>query len=127
MFVIGTAGPPYAPRYYIQDEEKRFWSDKLGGWTQNPREAALFSDQGEVGHRVHELFLAQIPGEVQTFVVPVMFEVKAEDNVTVEQLRKWLDRALSFCLDAAHGTGPVPNSMATLCVYLYQLKELKHE
>lgn len=70
MFVIGTGGPLYAPRYYIQDGESRFWSERLGDWTNNPREAALYSNQGEVGQKLHELFLIQIPGEVQTFCVP---------------------------------------------------------
>ena len=121
--MIGTTGPDFAPRFYITDEDRRFWNDMIDGWTRNPKEATLFVSQDDVGRKLHDLMLAQVPGEVQTFTLPLTVEVKSLEPVTVKDLRAWLDKALQIGLNATHGTGPVANSMATLCVNLDQIKK----
>ena len=91
--------------------------------TRNPKEATLFVSQDDVGRKLHDLMLAQVPGEVQTFTLPLTVEVKSLEPVTVKDLRAWLDKALQIGLNATHGTGPVANSMVTLCVNLDQIKK----
>lgn len=126
MFVIDVCGPEYAKRYFLKDCAGRFWSDMLQDWTTNFNEAGLYADGGEVCERMHDLMLSLVPGEVRTFVAPVVIEVKSQEPVEVEALQDWLDKAVQVFMDAKHGVGP-ENCMVMLQINWSNIKGASNE
>jgi hypothetical protein len=100
--IIDTCGPPCACRFFIKDGKGNFWNGQT--WTNDFHDAALWADNDEVAWKMHDLMLAQVPGELHQFVAPLLVEVKgAVDLVTLQQ---WLDKAVQIFMNAEHGTGP---------------------
>ena len=101
--IIDACGPKYSRRFFISDGNN-FWNDVLGDWTTDFKKATLWADNGEASKRQRDLMLTQIPGELQTFVAPLLVEVKGE--VDLEGLKAWLGEAVQVWVDAQWGTGP---------------------
>ena len=104
--IIDGCGPQYALRLFIKDGEGNYWNDKDGAWTSNFKDASLWVSASEIGEKQKELMLSQIPGEVQSFAVPLFVDVKAPEEVNIYELRKWLKEAVEIFMNAQHGTGP---------------------
>jgi hypothetical protein len=82
--IIDTCGPDCACRYFLKDGEGNFWNGQT--WTSNFKDTALWADNDEVSRKMHELMLAQVPGELRQFVAPLLVEVKSEKPVDLVAL-----------------------------------------
>ena len=122
MLIIDACGPAFARRFFLKDGKGNFWNENGQCWTHTFQDAARFSNQDDIGERMHELML-QIPGKLQTFVAPIVVEVKAQEPVDLEALQDWLDKAVQVFLNARHGTGPTKQSMAMMRICWNHLKE----
>ena len=103
--LIDACGPEFARRYFLTDGENNYWNEKGQTWTEDFKEAGLWSDVNEVGQKMHDLMLA-LPGQLLRFVAPILVQVKTEQPEDLETLRAWLDRAVEVYINAKHGTGP---------------------
>jgi len=119
-----TFGPDDDRRYYIVDEDHTYWNEKDQTWTKNPKEAGVFADEAEVGSKMHQLMVTQVPGIVQRFVAPIIVEVKTTEPITVEALAKWLEKAVRVLPAGDHGNGPTENSMILLRMDWPQLEDI---
>jgi hypothetical protein len=118
--IIDTCGPDCACRYFLKDGEGNFWNEKGQTWTNDFQDAGLWADNDEIASKMHELMLAQVPGELHQFVAPLLVEVKGA--VDLVALQQWLDKAVQIFMNAEHGTGP-GESMVMLRIVWDDLKK----
>jgi hypothetical protein len=104
--LIDACGPEFALRYFLTDGESNFWNEKNQCWTKDFNEAGLWADVNEIGQKMHDLMMTQIPGELHQFTAPILVKVKTEQPVDVAALQEWLNRAVEIYINAKHGTGP---------------------
>ena len=93
---LSTSGLPTAPRMCITDDNNNYWSEMDNGWTTDPKKAALYLDAGDAGHKLRELMLTQIPGKLQTFVVPLTIEIKTTNPISITEVQEWLATHVRF-------------------------------
>jgi len=123
--LIDACGPEFARRYFLTDGENNYWNEKGQTWTEDFKEAGLWSDGDEVGRKMHDLMLA-LPGQLLRFVAPILVQVKTEQPEDLKTLRAWLDRAVEVYINAKHGTGP-GQSMVMMQIDWVELKETTDE
>ena len=104
--IIDACGPEFARRFFLKDGEGNFWNERDQTWTGDFSEAGLWADLQEVHDKMHDLMLAQMPGELQLFTAPVVIEVKSTESVDIPALQQWLDKAVQVFMNAQHGVGP---------------------
>jgi hypothetical protein len=80
----------------IQDNDNNYWSEMDNGWTADPTRAALYLDAGDAGQKLRELMLTEVPGLLQTFVVPLTIEIKTTNPISVSEVQEWLATHVRF-------------------------------
>lgn len=108
---ICTTAPGSARRFVITDTEGNYWCGKDTQWTRDRRKAGLFADHLEAGRKFHELMLTEVPGQLTTFSIEIIVEVKSLEPVNAKELGEWLKKSVKMFLDARQGRGPVEGSM----------------
>ena len=93
---ISTSGLPTAPRLCITDDNNNYWSEMDNCWTADPTRTALYLDAGDAGQKLRELMLTQIPGKLQTFVVPLTIEIKTTNPISISEIQEWLATHVRF-------------------------------
>ena len=124
--IVDACGPEYARRFFLKDGEGNFWNEQGQTWTGNFVEAGLWADGNEIAEKMHELMMSQIPGELHTFVAPVVVEVKSQGPVDVQALQNWLNEAVSVFMNAQKGVGP-DGCMVMLHIDWEEIKETDNE
>ena len=124
--IIDACGPEYSRRFFLKDGEGSYWNERDRTWTKDLCDAGLWADLQEVHDKMHDLMLAQMPGELQTFTAPVVIEVKSTEAVDAVALQQWLDKAVQVFMNAQHGVGPA-QCMVMLRIDWEEIKETSDE
>ena len=93
---ISTTGLPNAPRTCIMDDNDNYWSEMDHSWTTDPTRAALYIDTCDAGQKLRELMLTEVPGKLQTFVVPLTIEIKTANPISITEVQEWLATHVRF-------------------------------
>ncbi len=93
---ISTSGITQAPRLCIMDDSDNYWSEMDNCWTADTTRAALFLDAGDAGQKLRELMLTEVPGKLQTFVVPLKIEIKTTHPISISEIQEWLATHVRF-------------------------------
>lgn len=93
---ISTSGLPHAPRMCIMDNDNNYWSAIDDCWTTDPTRAALYIDTCDAGHKLRELMMSEVPGKLQTFVVPLTIEIKTANPISIIEVQEWLATHVRF-------------------------------
>ncbi len=93
---LSTSGLPTAPRLCITDDEHNYWSEKDHCWTTDPARAALYIDVCDAGYKLRELMMSEVPGKLQTFVVPLTIEIKTANPISISEVQEWLATHVRF-------------------------------
>jgi hypothetical protein len=95
---LSTYGLPTAPRMCIMDDSNNYWSEMDNCWTADPKKAALYIDTCDAGHKLRELMMSEVPGKLQTFVVPLTIEIKTANPISITKVQEWLATHVRFNL-----------------------------
>ena len=93
---LSTSGLPTEPRMCIMDNDQNYWSEMDHCWTADPKKAALYLDTCDAGHKLRELMMTQVPGKLQTFVVPLTIEIKTANPISISEVQEWLATHVRF-------------------------------
>jgi hypothetical protein len=78
------------------DDNNNYWSEMDNGWTTDPTRAALYLDTCDAGHKLRELMMTEVPGKLQTFVVPLTIEIKSANLISITEVQEWLATHVCF-------------------------------
>lgn len=112
-------GTEFAPRLCIFDTDNgKYW----GGddWTEDPKQAELFTDFNDAFEQLHLLMIVELPGTLFTFNVPLVIEVKSRDEISVETVKQWINDNLQLGMN---GSGP-ENAMAMVHLDVSEIKDI---
>jgi len=78
------------------DDNDNYWSEMDHSWTTDPTRAALYIDTCDAGQKLRELMLTEVPGKLQTFVVPLTIEIKTANPISITEVQEWLATHVRF-------------------------------
>ena len=122
---IEKSGSPAWTRYLLRDDQGQYWTGD--GWSVDRRSALLHADWNVVSHEYRRLEEQQWSAlQASDYEGVVTVRVWGGQGVTAGVLQDWLHKAVAIMLDhAAHGTGPVADSLARIDIDWTKLNEVE--
>jgi len=119
---LGTLGTDFAPRRCIIDMDSgKYWDGD--DWTNNPKQAELFTEFSDAFDELHLLMIVELPGQLYTFSVPLVIEVKSRDEISIEKVKEWMKDNVQLKMN---GSGP-ENSMAMIHLDVSEIKDVSYK
>ena len=119
---LGTLGTEFAPRRCIIDlDSDKYWDGE--DWTEDPKEAELFTEFNDAFNELHLLMITKLPGQLFTFSVPLVVEVKSRDEISIEKVKEWMKDNVQLKMN---GSGP-ENSMAMIHLDFSEIKDVSYK
>ena len=118
---LGTLGTEFVPRRCIIDMDSgKYWDGD--DWTEDPKEAELFTEFNDAFNELHLLMITKLPGQLFTFSVPLVVEVKSRDEISIEKVKEWMKENLHFCM-----SDNPENSMAMIHLDVSEIKDVSYK
>ena len=118
---LGHLGTEFAPRRCIIDTDSgKYWAGDA--WTEDPKEAELFTEFNDAFDELHLLMITRLPGKLFTFSVPLVIEVKSRDEISIEKVKEWMKENLHFCM-----SDNPENSMAMIHLDVSEIKDVSYK
>lgn len=110
-------------RHVISDQWLRYYTGS--GWDLDLKKALLYHDSPAACQAVHEILLAEFDGtKVRRFQAPIQIELFAGEDISIEDLRRWLTDVAKLLMDSPkYGNGPMQGTLGLTSIDWDQLKE----
>jgi len=119
---LGHLGTEFAPRLCIVDTDTgKYWGGNA--WTEDPKQAELFTDFDDAFEQLHLLMIVELPGQLFTFSIPLVVEVKSCSAITIDTVKKWMKDNLQLMIS---GSGP-ENSTAMIHLEFSEIKDISYK
>lgn len=105
-------GTPAFPRYIIAESNGKVWTGKR--WVSRGERPLLFASLDEAAKTCHVLLQKDYRDarQVERFVLALHVEVRSKNGISLDEIRRWLRKAMSVYVGSADlGNGPTNDSL----------------